>query len=173
MVITKKSGDAPLAELQLIRLVQAIGIGGETVAVPEKRHIECPSEHTFIGAKPLEAFLGSDGQRLIGDGALRGPQPRRLSTEGAFVIVARAPKLVARILGMTISAAGQRSAGTSHPRDIGIADQRKNRMVKRRGTQLDLLALRRFAIGGENHAQQFQLLYLEVSLIQLAVVLPF
>src|SRR6202040_2132933 len=72
-----------------------------------------------------------------------------------------------------VSPTWQRRAGIRHSRDIGIAEQRKDRMIKRRGADFDLAALRGLAINGKNQIQQLHLLRLQGALVVLSEFLPF
>ena len=52
-------------------------------------------------------------------------------------------QLIAGIFGAAVGAARKRRGGIGHARNIGIADQRKNRMIKRSGADFDLATLGR------------------------------
>jgi len=150
VVVAEKAGDGAVGQLDAIGLVQTLGIGGQAAGVSKKSDIEGAAEHAFIGAEPLKAFLHSNSERLIGHGAFRWPQAGGLGAEDAFVIFAGAAQLLPCIIRLTKRAARQRRSGIGHARDIRIAEQRQNGVIKRRGADFDLPALRRFAIGGKH-----------------------
>src|SRR5262249_23498848 len=74
MVISEQPGNGFLPQLKSPGLEQAVGIGGEDRLNAEKDSVQRSTEHAFIRAKPLEAFLRSDGERLIRDGTFGWPQ---------------------------------------------------------------------------------------------------
>src|ERR1700676_2225737 len=96
-----------------------------------------------------------------------------LRAENALVVIAGAPQLFAGIFGMTVGAAWERRARISHTRDIRIADQRKDGMVKRRSAYLYLACLCHCAILGQNQTEQLQLLRLESSFVFFRELFPF
>jgi hypothetical protein len=118
----------------------------------------------------LEAFVDSDGKRLIGYGAFGRPQARRSCAEDAFVIFAGAAQLFASIIRLAIGAARQRSSGIGDARDVGVAQERKNWVIERRGADFDLTALRRFAINRQHEIQQFRLPGLQRGFVWLAEI---
>src|SRR6266481_1102539 len=148
MVIAEEAGNAVRSDLDLPRFVETIGVGRDAVGVAEKSDVEGTAEDTFIGTEPAEAFLGGDGKCLVGDGAFRGPQASRLGAKNALVILAGELQLFAGVFGTAIGATRERSAGIGDARDIGIADQWKDGVVERRGTDFDLAALGGITIHG-------------------------
>src|SRR5258708_21032294 len=156
MVISKQSGDAIRANLHAPGFVEAIGVGGDAIAVAEKGDVQRATKDTFVSAEPLEAFLCGDGQRLVGDRAFGRPKSGGLSAKESFVIRAGKLQLLARIFRTAIGAARERRARIGHARNIGIADQRKNGVIERSGADLDLAALSCVTINGENQAEEFK-----------------
>src|SRR5712672_769232 len=142
MVVAEEAGDGAVRQIHAVGLVQTLGVGGQAAGVSKKSYVERAAEHTFVGAEPLKAFLHSNGERLIGHGAFRWPQTRGLGAEDAFVIFASAAQLLSRIVGLTKCAARQRRSWIGHARDIRITKQRQNGVIKRRGADFDLPALR-------------------------------
>ena len=59
------------------------------------------------------------------------------------------------------------------PRDIGIAEQRQNRMIKRRRGDFDLPGVLRAAIFGQNARQQLELFLAQSFLVGFGVVAAF
>ena len=89
------------------------------------------------------------------------------------MIFARTPQLFARIFWTPVGAARERSPRIGYARNIGIADQGKDRVIERSRADLDLAALRRLTINGEHQAQKFELLFPQSGFVFLGVVLPF
>src|SRR2546423_8606262 len=83
-------------------LIETIRICGQTTGIPEKTDVKGSAKDSFIGAEPLKALFRRNGKSLIGNGALRGPQPYRLRAEYTLVIFAGAAELLTRVLRVTI-----------------------------------------------------------------------
>src|SRR4029077_85737 len=66
MVIPEETRDCLPGELYAPRFVEFLRIRGNAAGVAKKSDVERSSEHAFVGAEPLEAFLRSEGERLIG-----------------------------------------------------------------------------------------------------------
>ena len=76
------------------------------------------------------------------------------------MILARELQVLASVLGVAKGPPGERSGGIRDAGDIGIANERKNGMIERRGADFDLAVRGGVTIGGENQAQKFLLLFL-------------
>ena len=155
MVIPEESRHRFSTKLHAQRLVKTIRIGRNALRIAKESRVQRSAKYAFIRAEPLEAFLGGDGQSLIGNGAFRRPESRGLHAEHAFVIFACAPQLFARILRMAVGTARQWRAGIGHASDIRIADQRKDGVVKRRGAEFNLARLSYRAVLRQNQPEQF------------------
>ena len=131
-----------------IRLIGDIDAG----IVPQR-----PRQHAVIGRRPRESALRRQRQRLIGDRTLRRPQSRRRDSQLLFHIGSRALQLHLRVVRI-LKPRGQRHARMRHAGDIGIANQRQNRMIERRGGNLDLSARGELAIHRQHALQRFALL---------------
>ena len=158
IMISKDAGDFASAETDAQRRVEAIGIRRNPFAVAAKADIQGATENAFIAREPAEAEFGGDGERLVGNRSLRRPQPHGRRSEKPFVIRAGADELLAGIFGVAERGAGQRGSGIGLPRDIRIAKQRQNRMVKRRGGDFDLSGVARAAIFRQDARQKLDLL---------------
>ena len=147
------------------RSVQAIGIFRNAVGVAEKSDVERAAENTFIGAEPFEIHVRP-----------RWPAPdRRRSLPKARSRRASRRKLIRDSTRARCSCSRASSGWRNARRGSGVPElatraisesqmQRKNGVIERSGADFDLAALRRFAIGGEDHAQQFELFSLSAVL---------
>ena len=81
--------------------------------------------------------------------------------------------MFAGIFRTAVGAARERCAGIGDARDIGIADQRKDGMIKRCGAELDLATLGRVVIRREHQAEEIKLLFSQGGFVLLREVLPF
>src|SRR5579862_3709394 len=165
------SGDGGGAHLHAPGPVHFGGIGGKAATLAKEPDIQGAAEHAFVGAEPAKSLFGGNGQGLIGNRTLGRPQPGGRNAEHPLVVFASAAQLLAGILGMAVSAARQRSGRIGHAGNVGIADQGQNRMVERRGADLNLPAGRRFAVNRQNDAQVFELLLLQRGLVFFAEIL--
>ena len=159
VVIAKQSRNAISAQLHAPGFVEAIGISGNAISIAEKSDIQRAAKDSLVRSKPLKSFFRGNRQRLIRDGAFGRPQPGGLPAKNSFVIFARTPQLFARIFWTPVGAARERSPRIGYARNIGIADQGKDRVIERSRADLDLAALRRLTINGEHQAQKFELLF--------------
>src|SRR5258707_11653803 len=100
MVIAKQASDAVRSNLHVPRLVEAIRVGGYAVGVAEKPDVQRAAKYSFIRAEPLKAFFRRNGQRMVGDGALRRPQTGGLHAQNSFMIFAGKLQLFARLFPM-------------------------------------------------------------------------
>ena len=82
-----------------------------------------------------------------------GHTPTRANTEDLLVEIEAAQKLLAGILRMTKTVLRQGQAGRGNAAHIGVADQRKNRVIERRSRELDSTLLGGLGVGGQNPAQ--------------------
>jgi hypothetical protein len=173
VVIAKQAGNAVWTNLHVPRFVESIGVGGHAIAIAKKGHIQRAAEDPFVGAEPLEAFLGGDGEGLIRDRTFGGPQSRGLHAKHSFVVAAGTLQLLARIFRTAVGASRERRAGIGYARDIGIADQRKDGVVERSRADLDLSALSCVTINREHQAEELELFFSQCGFVIFRVVLPF
>ena len=124
-------------------------------------------QHAFIRGKPLEPQFGRDGKRFIGNGSLRGPQPVRRFSENSLVVAARPRELFASIFRMAERGRGQRRSGIRDARDVGVAQQRKNGVIKRRRRNFDLPRGSRFPVFGQHAPEKLDLLFAKLLLVLL------
>ena len=96
-------------------------------------------QNAVVARGPLESAIGRERQRLIGNRAFGRPQSHRLRCQLVLHIRTRTAELLPRVLWIS-EPSRKRHAGMRHRRDIGIADQRQNRMIERRGRNFDLPA---------------------------------
>src|SRR5882672_7371126 len=89
------------------------------------------------------------------------------------MIFASAAQLLSRIVWLTKCTTRQWSSRIRHARDVRITQQRQNGVVERRGADLDLPALCRFAIGRKHQAKEFELLGFQGGFIALRKVFAF
>ncbi len=152
------------------RRVKAIGIRGNALAIAAESDIQSAAEHAFVAAEPAEAEFGGDGKRFVRNRSFRRPQADGRRAEKPLVIGARPNELFAGVFGMAKRGAGQRRSGIGLPRDVRIAKQRQNRMIKRRGGDFDLSRVTRAAIFGQNASKQFELLGAQGLLVRFGEV---
>ena len=110
-----------------------------------------------FASRPGEPGLSRQRERLIGNRTFRRPQTDRRDAELLQTVSAGAIQLLARIAGIR-EAAGQRHSLARYAADIRIADQRQNRMIKRRGGDFDLPSSREVAINRQHARKRFRLL---------------
>ena len=148
-----------LAVLIAVNVVEPLGqMRGQTaVAVALKEHAGAAAEHAFVGGHPLDAETVRDGQSFFRDAALRRPHALRPHSKHLLVKIERAHQLLARVFGMPKPVLRQGQARRRNRSGIGVADQRKNGMIERRGRNLDRSFLRGVGIRRQNLAQQFPL----------------
>ncbi len=129
--------------LVAINVVQPLGaVDPQMVAVVAREVVvERAPQDAFVGRHPLDAFAAGQLQGLLRHAALRRPQPLRPHAEQRLVRIQRSPDLRGRVVGMLEVPRRQRQAGRRLRAGIGVAQQRQDGMVVRRGRQLDRSAL--------------------------------
>ena len=76
------------------------------------------------------------------------------------MVAARAEELFAGIFRMAEGGSGERGPGIRDARDVRVAQQRKDGVVKRRRRNFDLPRSRRFPVFGQDAPKEFDLLAL-------------
>ncbi len=126
----------------------------DVAAVPRRIVLEAAEEVSFVGAEIIEAGLDHERNDFRRDGALRGPEAARTVTEDLRVEFLREAKLGADIFRCG-EGRGERRLGLAPARDVGVVDQRHDRVEIGRGCQLDLAPLGRGAVFGQDEAEDF------------------
>src|SRR4051794_37766261 len=103
------------------------------------------AEDSVIAGKPMEAGLGGEMERLVGDRPLGGPQACRVKADPVLHVGACCLELMTRVLRVA-ETAWQRNVRMRNLRDLCVANQREDRVIKRRGRNFDLPAARKLAI---------------------------
>ena len=132
IMVAEETAHFPFAAFETPRRVQLGSIIRIAGGIAPEAEVSRPTQHSFIRREPLESQLHGDFESLVGDGPFRRPQAHGRLAEYALVEFARAMQLFSRVLGMTESRVRQRRVGIRDARNIGVAKQRKNRMVVRR-----------------------------------------
>src|SRR5258708_37026762 len=120
------------------------------IAVALEKDACAAAQHAFVSGHPLDAKAVRYRQRLIGDAAFRWPHALRPHSKDLLVKVEGAHQLFARVFGMAKTILRQGQARRRRRSGIGVTDQGKNRMIKRRGRDFDRSFLRGLGIGGED-----------------------
>ena len=117
-------------------------------------------EHAAVGGGPLETRPRRRcAKHFIGDRTFRRPQPHRRDAELLLAMYSRASSSCSRASCGIAEARRQRHAGMRDAGDVGIAQQRQNRMVERRGRDFDLPGAASAAIGRQHPADDLALLF--------------
>ncbi len=127
------------------------------VSVALKEHPCAAAEHSFVGGHPLDAEAVGNRQRLFRDAALRRPNAPRTHPKYLLMKVERTHQLLARVFGMAKPVLRQGQTRRRNRARVGVADQRKNRMIKRRRRNFDRSLLGGARVGRQNFGQQFPL----------------
>ena len=166
-MIAEESDHFPSAHAHAQRRVESVGIVRHAVAVAAESNTQRPAEDAFIGRKPVEPQVRRERKRFVGNRSLRRPQPVRRPSENAFVVAARAYELLAGVFRMAEWGRGQRRARIGHARDVRVAKQRKNGVVKRRGGDFDLSRGSGLPVFGQDPPEQLDLLIAQLLLVLL------
>ena len=100
-----------------------------------------------IHCTPSPAAMPSS---FVGDRALARPHPHRTHPKGALVRIQGPPYLLLGVIRTPEALARQRQSGNRLAARVGVAKQRKNRVIVRRGRQLHRAARGRLAIGRQH-----------------------
>src|SRR5579863_372616 len=107
---------------------------------------ERSAENAFVARSPAESLGDRERECRVRHAAFARPQAPRPSPEHPFVKGNRRPQLAAGVLRVTEAMPRQRDARVRFARHIGIADERQDWMIERRGGNLNLAALLRRAV---------------------------
>ena len=124
-----------------------------SVACEKQSH--APAQHAFIGGHPLDTDIGRDRQHFLGNTSFGRPDSLGADAKRLLVQIQAAHELVAGIFGMTKPALRQSQSRRGNCSRVGVAHQRQNRMVERRGRNLDRTLLGRRRVRRQHSAHQF------------------
>ena len=164
-MIAEEARDLLRTGLDAIRPVQRLRLLDPTLRIAAKLAADGPSQNRFVGRHPLEAGLCGKLCRLVRDRPFRRPQPGRLVAEHPLMTLPRPRELLRRIFRTPERGARHRRRRVRLEIDIGVAQQRKNRVVERRCRQLDLPSVGGIAVLGDDAPE-----YLELDLAQFPFV---
>ena len=119
-----------------------------------------------------DAHAMRDGQHFFRDAALRRPNALGTQPEDFLVQIETAGELFARVFGMAKPALRQRQSRRRHRSYTRIAHQRQNRVIERRGRELNRSLLRRLGMRRQNSSQQLLLARNHKLLIVERVAVP-
>ena len=169
-MVAEKSNHLPAAHANTQRRVEFVRIGRHAGAVAAKSRAQRVPEHAFVGGKPLESEFGCDRQRFLGNRPFRRPQSVRRFPEHSLVVAARAHELLAGVFRMAKRGHGQRGSHVGHARDVGIAQQRKDGVIERRGRNFNLPGGSGSPVFGQHAPQKFDLFLAKLLLVLLGKV---
>ena len=124
-----------------VRRVEPFRLLDVPVAVARQRHAERAGQNQLVGRHPAKAGLGDERHHGVRHRAFGRPQPGRPAAEQPLVAGRRPFELLDGILGMHETLARHRRVGVRAQVHVGVAQQRQNRVIERRGRNLDLAAL--------------------------------
>src|SRR5258708_27195495 len=132
VVVSKKSNHFAPADTHAQWRIKFVSVGRHTGAVAPKSHSKRVPENSLVRSEPFESEFGRDRQGLLGNRTLRRPQSIWSTPEYSLMIPARAYELLACILRMAKRRHRQRRPRIGDTRNVAIAQQWKDRMIKRR-----------------------------------------
>ena len=121
-------------------------------------------EHAAIGGGPFETQFAGQSEDFVRNRALGGPETDRRDTEVLLDVFARQFELAARVAGIA-EARRQRHVGVRHAGDVGIAEQRQDGMVVRRGGNFDLAGSGEPGVLRQHAADNLALLFAHAALV--------
>ena len=173
IVIAKEAGEMLPCPVEAPRAYRVGAIFGIAGGVAPESDVSSAAENSFVSGKPFEAEVHRNFERLIGDGAFRGPEPYGRLAENSLVKVSRADELFAGIFGIAKRRMRQRRVRIGYARDVRIAQKRQDRMIERRGGDFDLASRGRLTIFRKNRGQQLLLLFQKRGFIFLGEIFAF
>src|SRR5205823_12569928 len=126
---------ALLPAVNAVELLRALLLEPSAV-VAGKQLPDRTAQDALVCCHPVETAVVGQGQHIVGDAAFRWPHAFGTDAKNLFVQRQTANDLLSRVFRMAETLPGKRKSGVGNSPGAGIADQRKNRMVKRRGGNL-------------------------------------
>ncbi len=114
-------------------------------------------EDHLVGRHPVEPGGRDQGHHGVGHRAFGRPEPGGPRAEQPLVTGDGPIELLPRVLGVDETVARRPRVRMRALVDLGVAQERQNRVIERRRRQLDLAARRRLAVGGNDRVQQLEL----------------
>jgi hypothetical protein len=146
-VIAEKHVDLAAVVLPAVRAIDSVHADGAAQRAPQ---------HSAVAGCPAVAHFGGDAEGLVGNGTLRGPQAHRRHAELALHVLAGHRQLLVGVFRIA-KRRRQRDAGMRHRGDVGVAQQRQDRVIVRRCGDFDLPGSGHLAIDRDHLAQDLQL----------------
>ncbi len=142
----------------LLHQVRLIKFGRPQVPLSLFDLIQGPLQDRFVGCQPLDPLPGDQRNDLLRDRPFRRPHPLRPAAKPLFVKLDRHFDLSGSISRMLESGFRQLDTRQRFPGDIGIAEERQDRVIERGRGQLDLPPLAQLPVLGNDLAHHFELL---------------
>src|SRR5271157_5451785 len=105
--------------------------------VAGKIEIQRTPEDTFVGCHPPNPLLARQRQRLFRNASLGRPQSLRTNTEERLVGIERPSNLETSVIGMTEPPRRKTQPGRGLRPDVGVTQQRQDRVKVRGGGKLN------------------------------------
>ena len=137
-VIPEEAGHFPAACSDRVGPVQDLWLLEVSVPVARQAGAEGAREDRLVGGHPLEARLCGQRDDGVRHRALRRPQPDRPPAEALFVVDGGALQLRRRVFRMAEALPRHPGVRMRPQVDVGVTDQRQDRMVEGRRGDLDL-----------------------------------
>ena len=163
---------AAVAGAHAVRRIEPLRLLDVTAAVARERRVQRPGENQFVGREPLEPGRRDERDHGVRDRPFRRPQPDGPAAEQPLVIRRGARQLLGGVLRMREPLARHAGIGMRPQVDVGVAQQRQNRMVERRRRHFDLAARHGVPVLGNHPVQQLQLDFAELQLVVLVEAPP-
>ena len=167
-VIAKRAHDAGAADAESIRRVEPLGLFQMTCGITRERRTKRARQNQLVGRHPLEPGGLRERHHGVGDRAFRRPQPLGPPAEDARVVRRRALQLFGRVFRMLEAPRRPSRVGMRAQVDVGVAQERQDRVIERRGGDLDLPAHDAVPVFGDDLVQDLELHVPQHALVVLA-----
>ena len=154
-MVPERARDARAAGADDVRRVEAFGLLDLPAAVARESDPERSRQDQLVGRHPLKTGAGDERNDGVGDRSFRRPQTGRAMAEQPLVAGRRPGQLLRRIVGTHESLPRHPRVGMGSEVDVGVAQERQDRVVERRGRQFDAPCRRQLAVSRNDAIQQF------------------
>ena len=137
--------------------IEQIGSVDPFLIVAVDGPIERTREDPLVGGDPLNPGLNDGGQNVSGDRALRRPHPARLPPKQFLMQFHSGVDVPDGILGIAIEGGGELAVWHRLPRGPLVPQQRQDGVVEGGRGQLDLAAVLKFLVQGDDLGNHFSL----------------
>ena len=162
-----------IAGRQAVRRIEPLRLVDLRAGVAIEVDAERARQNQFVGRHPLEPGLRDERDHGVGHRPFRRPQADRPAAEQPLVAGGRPLELFARVFRVLKAMAWHRRVRVRVLVNLRVAQQRKNRVVKRRRRNLDLARLGATSMRRDDGIEDFQLNRPEERLVVLREVASF